>query len=121
MVQQHLFLLHMQKELADKIRADYGNEYEEGGQGMQPEVGGVGSPSQPRSIEVLVACMSRAGREPGYKKTNQDNCFAFEKYIAKDQSMFGAMDGHGPNGGCSLLESSRMYLSWAVSPVGLAL
>lgn len=46
-----------------------------------------------------VACMSRAGREPGFKKTNQDNCFAFEKYITEDQSLFGALDGHGPNGG----------------------
>ncbi|GBF97866.1 phosphatase 2C [Raphidocelis subcapitata] len=42
--------------------------------------------------------MSRAGREPGYKKTNQDNCFAFEKYISEDESLFGAMDGHGPQG-----------------------
>lgn len=51
-----------------------------------------------RSILVNVACMSRAGREPGFKKTNQDNVFAFEKYITEDQSLFGAMDGHGPNG-----------------------
>ena len=42
--------------------------------------------------------MSRAGREPGYKKQNQDNCFAFEKYVAAGQSLFGAFDGHGPNG-----------------------
>jgi hypothetical protein len=47
--------------------------------------------------------MSRAGREPGYKKTNQDNCFAFEKYITEEQSMFGAMDGHGPHGELLLL------------------
>lgn len=52
---------------------------------------------QPR-VRVQVACMSRAGCEPGYKKTNQDNCFAFEKYITEDQALFGAMDGHGPNG-----------------------
>uniref|UniRef100_A0A7S0YI47 PPM-type phosphatase domain-containing protein n=1 Tax=Polytomella parva TaxID=51329 RepID=A0A7S0YI47_9CHLO len=51
-----------------------------------------------RTVRVNVACMSRAGREPGYKKTNQDNCFAFEKYITEDQSLFGAMDGHGPHG-----------------------
>lgn len=42
--------------------------------------------------------MSRAGREPGYKKTNQDSCFAFEKYISEDEALFGAMDGHGPHG-----------------------
>ena len=46
-----------------------------------------------------MACMSRAGREPGFKKQNQDNCFAFEKYISPDQALFGAFDGHGPNGG----------------------
>lgn len=51
-----------------------------------------------RALRVNVACMSRAGREPGFKKTNQDNCFAFEKYITEDQSLFGAMDGHGPHG-----------------------
>lgn len=50
------------------------------------------------AVQVQVACMSRAGCEPGYKKTNQDNCFAFEKYITEDQALFGAMDGHGPNG-----------------------
>jgi hypothetical protein len=49
-------------------------------------------------VRVQVACLSRAGREPGYKKTNQDNCFAYEKYITEGQALFGAMDGHGPNG-----------------------
>ena len=49
-------------------------------------------------MRLQVACMSRAGKEPGFKKTNQDNCFAFEKYITTDQSLFGAMDGHGPHG-----------------------
>lgn len=54
--------------------------------------------SQGKGLRLSTACMSRAGREPGFKKTNQDNCFAFEKYISEDQSLFGAMDGHGPNG-----------------------
>mmetsp|Transcript_37659 Transcript_37659/g.83858 ORF Transcript_37659/g.83858 Transcript_37659/m.83858 type:complete len:441 (+) Transcript_37659:163-1485(+) len=54
--------------------------------------------AQKGPVRVNVACMSRAGREPGFKKTNQDNCFAFEKYITEDQSLFGAMDGHGPHG-----------------------
>ena len=49
-----------------------------------------------------MACMSRAGREPGFKKQNQDNCFAFEKYITNEQSLFGAFDGHGPNGAATL-------------------
>lgn len=56
------------------------------------------SEADKRTLRVNVACMSRAGREPGFKKTNQDNCFAFEKYITEDQSLFGAMDGHGPHG-----------------------
>ncbi|CAD7697770.1 unnamed protein product [Ostreobium quekettii] len=47
---------------------------------------------------LKVACLSRGGREPGFKKTNQDNCFAFEKYIQHHQSLFGTFDGHGPNG-----------------------
>lgn len=51
-----------------------------------------------KKLKVQVACMSRAGREPGFKKTNQDNCFAFEKYMTNDQSLFGTMDGHGPQG-----------------------
>ena len=59
---------------------------------IQP--GGGGLPP----LKLQVACMSRAGKEPGFKKTNQDNCFAFEKYITEDQSLFGAMDGHGPHG-----------------------
>lgn len=49
-------------------------------------------------VHCTMACMSRAGREPGFKKQNQDNCFAFEKYVVGDQSLFGAFDGHGPNG-----------------------
>lgn len=49
-------------------------------------------------LRLQVASMSRAGKEPGFKKTNQDNCFAFEKYITEDQSLFGALDGHGPHG-----------------------
>ena len=49
-------------------------------------------------VTCTMACMSRAGREPGFKKQNQDNCFAFEKYITGDQALFGAFDGHGPNG-----------------------
>ncbi len=59
---------------------------------------GQGGHKSGRPIDVLVACMSRGGREPGYKKTNQDNCFAFEKYISEEQSLFGTMDGHGPHG-----------------------
>ncbi|PNW88452.1 hypothetical protein CHLRE_01g030200v5 [Chlamydomonas reinhardtii] len=68
--------------------------------GDEPAVQGQLAPEEQerRTLRVNVACMSRAGREPGFKKTNQDNCFAFEKYITEDQSLFGAMDGHGPHG-----------------------
>lgn len=62
-------------------------------------------------VTCTMACMSRAGREPGFKKQNQDNCFAFEKYITNEQSLFGAFDGHGPNGlppSCSRLDSRAM-------------
>lgn len=74
----------------------------EGGQG-DPSEGPVPIAVQPGSsngppLKLQVACMSRAGKEPGFKKTNQDNCFAFEKYITEDQCLFGAMDGHGPHG-----------------------
>jgi hypothetical protein len=45
-----------------------------------------------------VASLSRAGREPSYRKTNQDNCFAYQQFLHPSQALFGAMDGHGPNG-----------------------
>eukprot|EP00775_Hariotina_reticulata_P001400 gene1400-1743_t len=66
------------------------------GTGPMAHVGAT--PIGSRPVDVQVACLSRAGREPGYKKTNQDNCFAFEKYLGDDKSLFAALDGHGPNG-----------------------
>ncbi|GAB4823661.1 hypothetical protein N2152v2_010707 [Parachlorella kessleri] len=45
-----------------------------------------------------VASLSRAGREPSYRKTNQDNCFAYQQYLHPSQALFAALDGHGPNG-----------------------
>jgi serine/threonine protein phosphatase PrpC len=72
-------------------------------------------------VQVQVACMSRAGCEPGYKKTNQDNCFAFEKYITEDQALFGAMDGHGPNGEtavcteCAYVLGTLVNVCWTMS------
>lgn len=69
------------------------------GQTVPPPVAApVGEPAPGGALRINVACMSRAGKEPGFKKTNQDNCFAFEKYITEDQSLFGALDGHGPHG-----------------------
>eukprot|EP00879_Flechtneria_rotunda_P011713 GHRR01012234.1.p2 GENE.GHRR01012234.1~~GHRR01012234.1.p2 ORF type:complete len:382 (+),score=136.61 GHRR01012234.1:110-1255(+) len=102
----------LQPRLAGRIRAEYamyGDDGSSSGSSSQtplavtPTAAATGGeaaarPSKPRPVGVQVACMSRAGREPGYKKTNQDNCFAFEKYISEEQSMFGAMDGHGPHG-----------------------
>lgn len=42
--------------------------------------------------------LSQVGFEPEYKKENQDNCFAYDKYITSDQGLFAVMDGHGPYG-----------------------
>lgn len=44
------------------------------------------------------ACVTRTGQEGDAKKINQDSCFAFERYLTDDQSLFGAFDGHGPCG-----------------------
>lgn len=54
--------------------------------------------SQGRPVDVEVVSISRAGQDPGLKKQNQDNCFAYDFYVTPDQSLFSALDGHGPNG-----------------------
>lgn len=60
---------------------------------------GTGPRAPPaRAVEVVAASMSRVGVEPGYKKTNQDACFVYSSYISEHCSLFGAFDGHGPNG-----------------------
>ncbi|KAF8065728.1 NHX8 [Scenedesmus sp. PABB004] len=56
------------------------------------------APGAARPVEVAVACVSVAGREPGYRKTNQDNCFAYERFVTHQQALFCALDGHGPHG-----------------------
>jgi len=96
--------------ISNMLQAAYAANYDESA-GEIAEIGRASSSAAPPaaaagpapavpagSLRINVACMSRAGREPGYKKTNQDNCFAFEKYITEDQSLFGTMDGHGPHG-----------------------
>ncbi len=45
-----------------------------------------------------MASLSRAGKERGRKKTNQDSCFAFRQFVQPHQAIAGVMDGHGPNG-----------------------
>ncbi|EFN51169.1 hypothetical protein CHLNCDRAFT_55285 [Chlorella variabilis] len=45
-----------------------------------------------------VASLSRAGREPSYRKQNQDTCFAFSQYCRPTQALLAALDGHGPHG-----------------------
>lgn len=90
-----------EKDGGDKIKAELGagEECEQADYDAAADmVDNVKDGDDNRPVGVKVACMSRGGREPGFKKTNQDNCFAFEKYITGDQSLFGAMDGHGPNG-----------------------
>jgi hypothetical protein len=99
-----VFMPVLQKALLDKMKAEYAM-YEETPQAVLSASGDGQAPAN-RPVNVQVACMSKAGKEPGYRKTNQDNCFAFEKYIAEDQSLFGAMDGHGPQGELQLQHAS---------------
>ena len=63
---------------------------------------------QARRLKLSTACISRAGREPGFKKQNQDNCFAFEKFTQDGCALFGALDGHGPEGFTSAMQSIRI-------------
>lgn len=69
-----------------------------------------------KPLDVSVACMSKAGKEGGKKKTNQDQCFVFETTLGDGgdgdnnpgggqhhrhhhrHCLFGVMDGHGPHG-----------------------
>ena len=45
-----------------------------------------------------MASLSRAGKERGKRKANQDSCFAFRQFVQPHQAIAGVMDGHGPNG-----------------------
>jgi serine/threonine protein phosphatase PrpC len=45
-----------------------------------------------------MASLSRAGRERGARKTNQDSSFAFRQYCRPHQAIAGVLDGHGPHG-----------------------
>ncbi|KAI7839798.1 hypothetical protein COHA_006597 [Chlorella ohadii] len=45
-----------------------------------------------------VASLSRAGKEPTHRKTNQDSCCAFSQYCRPTQALLAALDGHGPQG-----------------------
>ncbi|PSC69217.1 phosphatase 2C [Micractinium conductrix] len=65
-----------------------------------------GSPSKAAALAAVnmrdllhsVASLSRAGKEPTYRKTNQDNCFAYSQYCRPNQALLAALDGHGPHG-----------------------
>lgn len=46
----------------------------------------------------VVESLSRAGQEPGYKKTNQDAPLHLVPFGEAGQCLFGAFDGHGPQG-----------------------
>mmetsp|Transcript_2397 Transcript_2397/g.8829 ORF Transcript_2397/g.8829 Transcript_2397/m.8829 type:complete len:429 (+) Transcript_2397:148-1434(+) len=52
----------------------------------------------PSPVSTLCAYISKAGQEPGYKKTNQDNCCVRRVFRTKGEALFGCFDGHGPNG-----------------------
>lgn len=45
-----------------------------------------------------MASLSRAGKEKGMKKVNQDSCFAFRQFVQPHQAIGGVFDGHGPQG-----------------------
>lgn len=44
-------------------------------------------------IAFTGAMLSKTGREPGYKKTNQDSCFMHKFFAQTGQSLFGCFDG----------------------------
>ena len=52
----------------------------------------------PPQTDLLIACATRAGDEPGYRKTNQDAYTVHEKFASTAGSFFAVFDGHGPNG-----------------------
>ena len=52
----------------------------------------------PPAADLLIACATRAGDEPGYRKTNQDSYAVHEKFASTAGSFFAVFDGHGPNG-----------------------
>ena len=45
-----------------------------------------------------IGCISITGKEPGYKKVNQDKVCVLAQYLSPHQSFFTALDGHGPHG-----------------------
>lgn len=47
----------------------------------------------PQPIGFTGAVLSKTGREPGYKKTNQDSCFLHKYFAQHGQSLFGCFDG----------------------------
>jgi serine/threonine protein phosphatase PrpC len=59
---------------------------------------GVAGVEKATHVRWVSASLSQVGFEPEYKKENQDNCFAYDKYITSDQGLFCVMDGHGPFG-----------------------
>lgn len=75
-------------------------------QRQQRMAAGGGSPSRAAAQAAVpmkdllhsVASLSRAGKEPTYRKQNQDNCFAFSQYCRPNQALLAALDGHGPHG-----------------------
>ncbi|KAL4419376.1 hypothetical protein ABPG77_002903 [Micractinium sp. CCAP 211/92] len=74
--------------------------------GMLGGGGGLPSPTRAAALSAVpmaallhsVASLSRAGKEPTYRKQNQDNCFAFSQYCRPNQALLAALDGHGPHG-----------------------
>ncbi|CAI5458324.1 unnamed protein product [Closterium sp. Yama58-4] len=55
------------------------------------------SPAPDEPVVCRVACMSSAGQQDGFHKTNQD-AYCFMRTKDKKSLIFGVFDGHGPQG-----------------------
>lgn len=102
--------------MLNKLRAEYAKynpDSADGSTDTQPVIlqPGAINNNQPQSastprrtsgdkISLQVSCMSMTGQEAGFKKVCQDASFAFDTFIAEGsgQALFGALDGHGPQG-----------------------
>lgn len=91
--------------MLQKLREEYEKNYPEGtpessnhSQSVVLQQQQGKRPSLDIALEVAAMCVT--GQESGFKKTCQDANFAYDTFIAEGtgQAIFGAMDGHGPQG-----------------------
>lgn len=69
---------------------------------LHASLASVANRPPPIPMEQLVhsvATLSRTGKTShSGRKTNQDSCFAYTKFLEPHQGLMGVMDGHGPQG-----------------------